>query len=123
MSSLNTIELKAFLPAKDFSLSQQFYADIGFTKASETAGVAYFHCGNCSFLLQDFYQKALAENFMMHLLVEDINAWHQKVKSSGVVEKYRVTLSEITDQPWGMRDFTLYDPSGVLWRFGQNIDA
>jgi hypothetical protein len=23
-------------------------------------------------------------------------------------------------QPWRMRDFVLYDPSGVLWRIGQN---
>jgi uncharacterized glyoxalase superfamily protein PhnB len=25
------------------------------------------------------------------------------------------------DQPWAMRDFTLFDPSGVLWRVAQNI--
>lgn len=123
MRNLKTIELKAFLPAKDFSLSQQFYTDIGFIKASETAGIAYFHCGDCSFLLQDFYQQALAENLMMHLLVEDIAAWHQQLKSSGVVEKYAVKLSEIVERPWGMRDFTLSDPSGILWRIGQNIDV
>jgi uncharacterized glyoxalase superfamily protein PhnB len=23
--------------------------------------------------------------------------------------------------PWGMRDFTLFDPSGVLWRVAQNV--
>ena len=27
------------------------------------------------------------------------------------------------DQPWGMRDFVVIDPSGVLWRIAQNILA
>jgi predicted lactoylglutathione lyase len=31
MNTLNIIELKAFVPAKDFELSKQFYQDMGFT--------------------------------------------------------------------------------------------
>lgn len=121
MSNLNTIEIKAFIPSKDYEISKEFYKDIGFTQASDTEGIAYFYHGNCSFLLQNFYEKALAENLMMHLLVENVSSWHESIKSSGVVEKYGVKLSEITEQPWGMLDFVLYDPSGVLWRFGQNL--
>jgi len=26
------------------------------------------------------------------------------------------------DRPWDMRDFVLFDPTGVLWRIGQNIE-
>ena len=74
MSSLNTIELKAFIPSKDFELSKQFYLDIGFVLASDTHGIAYFHHLNVSFLLQNFYVKELAENFMMHLLVESVDS-------------------------------------------------
>lgn len=121
MSNLNTIEIKAFLPAKNFEESKQFYMDIGFTKASDSDGVAYFYHGTSSFLLQDFYEKPFAENLMMHLLVEDIYAWHQQVRVSGVAKKYGVKVSEVAKQAWGMLDFTVYDPSGVLWRFGQNI--
>lgn len=121
MSNLTTVELKAFIPAKDFALSKQFYSDIGFNKASDTQGVAYFHSGSCSFLLHDFYDKSLAENLMMHLLVEDIASWHDSIIKAGVAEKYDVTVSDITEQPWAMKDFVVHDPSGVLWRFGQNI--
>ncbi|NQY26776.1 MAG: VOC family protein [Piscirickettsiaceae bacterium] len=121
MSNLNTIEIKAFVPSKDFEVSKEFYEDLGFTKASDSDGVAYFHHGNCSFLLQDFYEKVLAENLMMHLLVEDITSWHKSIKASGVEEKYSIKVSAITEQPWGMLDFVVYDPSGVLWRFGQNV--
>ncbi len=122
MSNLNSVEIKAFVPSKCFATSAQFYADIGFNKASEGGGVAYFHHGSCSFLLQDFYEQKLADNLMMHLLVEDVNAWHSHITQTGVVDKYGVRLGELVDQPWKMRDFVLQDPSGVLWRIGQNID-
>jgi len=121
LNKLTAIELKTFIPAKDFDLSKQFYSDLGFTKASDAEGIAYFHHGNCSFFLQNFYEKTLAENLMLHLLVEDIVAWHENITDSGLVKKYQVKLSEVLEQPWGMLDFTLHDPSGVLWRFGQNI--
>lgn len=121
MANLNTVEIKAFVPAKDFATSKQFYADLGFTKASDSDGVAYFYHGNTSFLLQDFYEMALAENLMMHLLVEDAVSWHEHIRKSGVEEKYGVKLSGVEKQPWGMLDFCIHDPSGVLWRFGQNI--
>lgn len=122
MSNLNTTEIKAFVPSKDFALSKQFYTDIGFTMASDGGGVAYFHFDGCSFLLQDFCAEGFAENFMMHILVEDVDAWWRRVRESGVVGKYGVKLSAIESQPWRMRDFCLTDPSGVLWRIGQNTD-
>jgi len=120
LSNLNTIELKAFVPAKDFDLSKEFYSDLGFTKSSDSDGIAYFHHGSCSFLLQDFYEKEFAENLMMHLLVEDIRSWHQSIKDSRIESKYGIKVSDVTKQPWGMLDFVVIDPSGVLWRFGQN---
>jgi uncharacterized glyoxalase superfamily protein PhnB len=122
MTNLKVTEIKAFVPAKDFELSRQFYQDIGFIMASEGGGIAYFHFGNSSFLLQNFCAEGFAENFMMHLLVEDVDAWWQKVEKSGVVNKYGIKLWPIELQPWKMRDFCITDPSGVLWRIGQNVD-
>jgi len=118
--SLRVVELKPFVPARDFEVSKRFYAELGFTMASEVGGVAYFHHGEAGFLLQDFYSKELAENLMLHLLVEDVAAWHAKVAKSGLAATYGVQLSELVQQPWRMRDFTLSDPSGVLWRIAQN---
>lgn len=89
--------------------------------ASEGEGVAYFHFGQVSFLLQDFYTQALAENFMMHLLVEDVDAWWEHVQKSQIVAQYGVKVTDIQVQPWQMRDFCLFDPAGVLWRIGQNL--
>lgn len=121
-ANLNTVEIKAFVPAKDFELSKSFYQELGFTMASEGGGVAYFYTGSSSFLLQDFYEETLANNFVMHLLVEDITAWHSHLKASGVAEKYQIELTDIVEQPWRMLDFIIQDPSGVQWRIGQNND-
>lgn len=121
MSNLHSTEIKAFIPAKNFAVSKAFYVDLGFTKASDSNGIAYFYRDNCSFLLQDFYEPIHCENFMMHLLVEDVSAWHRYVISTGVSEKYDVKVSDIIEQPWRMLDFVVYDPSGVLWRIGQNV--
>jgi len=49
MSNLHVTEIKAFVPAKDFELSKQFYQDIGFTMAWEGGGIAYFHFEHVSF--------------------------------------------------------------------------
>ncbi len=122
MNNLQVSEIKAFVPAKHFELSKQFYLDLGFTKASEGGGVAYFHHGCASFLLQDYCAEGMAEQCMMHLLVVDVDAWWAQVTDSGVIEKYGVKRWPMETQSWNMRDFCLSDPSGVLWRIGQNND-
>ena len=122
MPTLNTIELKAFVPAKDFELSKQFYQDVGFVLASNTDGIAYFLHANVSFLLQNFYVKELAENFMMHLLVESVDSWWTAIRDAKIAETYGVKVTPVEQRPWRMRDFVLIDPSGVLWRIAENSE-
>ena len=117
--SLAVVEVKAFIPARNFALSMEFYEALGFTRASVFEDIAYFHCGESSFLLQDFFVKEHAANYQMHLLVANVDAWHEKAKA--VAERFNVKVGEPENQPWAMRDFTLFDPSGVLWRIAQNI--
>ena len=118
-TNLAVFEIKAFVPARDFALSMEFYEALGFTRASVFEDIAYFHCGASSFLLQDFYLHEHAANCQMHLLVENVDAWHAKART--VTERFKVKISEPETQPWAMRDFTLFDPSGVVWRIAQNI--
>ena len=117
--NLAVVEIKAFVPARDFAQSMEFYEALGFTRASVYDDIAYFHCGASSFLLQDFFVQDHAANYQMHLLVEDVNAWHEKAVA--VAQRFHVNISDPENQPWGMRDFTLFDPSGVVWRIAQNI--
>ena len=121
--NLQTVEIKAFVPARDFALSKRFYADLGFAIPWSDDDLAYVHAGNASFLLQNFYVKEHADNFMMHLLVEDVESWWAHVEAQDIVKRYGVRAVPPRDQPWRIRDFALTDPTGVLWRIGQNIES
>ena len=119
MSNMTTVEAKAFVPAKDFALSKRFYQDLGFEIAWSSDDLAYVRHGNASFLLQNF--KEPPDNFMMHLLVKDVEAWWTHVQAVGLAGKYGVNVEPPADRPWGIRDFVVVDPSYVLWRIGQNL--
>jgi catechol 2,3-dioxygenase-like lactoylglutathione lyase family enzyme len=121
MGNMTVTEVKAFVPAKDFALSKRFYSDLGFTIAWSSDELAYLHAGSASFLLQRFYMKDHADNFMMHLLVEDVEAWWQHVEAKQLAQQYGVRVAPPEDRPWGIRDFVINDPTGVLWRIGQNM--
>jgi len=121
MANMTTVEVKAFVPAKDFDLSKRFYRDLGFDLAWSDDHLAYFRHGSSSFLLQNFYNEVHAGNFMMHLLVEDVEAWWRHIQDQGLPAKYGVHAEPPADRPPGMRDFVLVDPTGVLWRVGQNL--
>jgi uncharacterized glyoxalase superfamily protein PhnB len=122
MQNMTTVEIKAFVPSKDFALSKRFYQDLGFDLAWSSENLAYLRHGNSSFLLQNFYEKAHADNFMMHLLVEDVEAWWSHVQDQGLAAKYGVKVEPPSDKPWGIRDFVIVDPTSVAWRIGQNIE-
>lgn len=121
MLQLTSIEIKAFVPAKDFQHSIEFYQAVGFTMASNSGGIAYFHHGGCAFLLQDFHVAECTRNFMMHWQVENVDDWYQHLLEQNIVQRFGVRMEPPQDQPWRMRDFVLIDPSGVLWRVAQNI--
>ena len=118
---MDAVEIKAFVPARDFELSKRFYEDLGFTVAWSSDDLAHLHAGPSSFLLQKFYVKEHAGNFMMHMLVQDVEAWWAHVVAQRIAARYGVRALPPEDRPWGIRDFVLVDPTGVMWRIGQNI--
>jgi hypothetical protein len=118
---LSVIEIKPFVPACRLSESIAFYAALGFEVPWQSDDLAYVRLGGTSFMLQKFYVPEHANNFVMHMLVGNADDWHRHVVDSGVVEKYAVRLDTPEDRPWQLRDFTLTDPSGVLWRIGHEI--
>ena len=97
--------------------------DLGFELESLSDDLACFHAGGCSFLLQRFYVREHADNFMMHMLVERCSAWWSHVESQQLAQRYGVRATPPEDRPWGIRDFTINDPTSVLWRIGQSIDG
>lgn len=110
---------RPFLPAKNFETSKRFYETLGFTKTFD-GEVAIFQIGGGSFILQQYYQKEWAENFMMQLMVDDLDAWWTHVSSLALPAKFGVSEPKPPAiQPWGLRVSYLVDPSGVLWHVTQ----
>ncbi|NUO76863.1 MAG: glyoxalase [Lysobacter sp.] len=119
--NLTAVEIKAFVPARDLDISKAFYEALGFEVPWWSEDMAYVRHGTTSFLLQKFYVREHADNFMMHLLVENVDDWYRQVVQARVVERFGVFAETPQDRPWGLRDFPMSDPTGVLWRIGQNL--
>jgi uncharacterized glyoxalase superfamily protein PhnB len=116
MDPSRVLELNAFVPARDFALSKQFYLDLGFTLLWGSDDIAQFRIGAFTFLLQKFHVPEHAANFVMALLVEDADAWWERIQRVGLAGKYPGRLQKPpTMQPWGIRVLYLSDPTGVLW--------
>ncbi|KGI77427.1 VOC family protein [Oleiagrimonas soli] len=120
-ANMQTVEIKAFVPARDLEQSKRFYRDLGFEIPWSSDDLAYLHAGDCSFLLRSLDDEAHAASFMMHLLVADVDAWWRHVEEQGLRERYGVRAEPPADRPWRIRDFVLADPSGVTWRIGTNL--
>ena len=121
MTTIKALELKAFVPAKDFARSKEFYQDLGFEIPWSDERLAYIRLQNVSFLLQNFYVEEHARNFQMHLTVASADDCWKIWMEKKIAEKYGIYLSAPSDKPWGIRDFEITDPAGVLWRVGHNL--
>ena len=111
--------IRPFLPAKDFELSKRFYEALGFEKVLDEE-VAIFHAGSGGFILQRFFHEGCAENFMMHLMVDDLDAWWAHIESLELASTFGVPVPRPPAlQSWGLRVAFVIDPSGILWHVAQ----
>jgi len=115
---------RPFLPSRDFELSKKFYEALGFQKLLDSSEVAIFQIGATSFVLQNYFQKDWAENFMMQLMVDDLDAWWTHLSALDLPNRFGVPAPKPPMvQPWGLRIAYLVDPSGVLWHVAQRRDG
>lgn len=111
--------LKVYIPARNFELSTRFYSELGFKMSPAFGGTVDFELGGHQIRLQDYYVKDWADNCMMVLDVDDVEAWHrhaQQTFGSGAIPGVRIKAPESVD---GSLVFHLWDPSGVLLVFVQ----
>ena len=114
---------RPFLPAKDFEVSKSFYEALGFEKLLD-GEVAIFRVGGGGFILQRYYQKEWAENFMMQLIVDDLDAWWTHLEQLDLPGRFGVQPPKPPAmQPWGLRTAYVYDPAGVLWHVCQRREG
>ena len=118
-----TERLRPFVPTMDFEMSKRFYETIGFEKVLD-GEVAIFNTGSGGFILQRYYQQDWAGNFMMSLLVDDLDAWWSHLESLDLVKHFGVDPPRPPAvQPWGLRVAFVVDPAGVLWHIAQRREG
>ena len=111
-------KMRPFVPAKDFDVSKRFYSDLGFEVKLLDDRLADIRLGPHSFLLQDFYVAEWAGNFMMHVLLDNLDAWWAHIASLDLAAHYGVPPPRAPKlESWGLNVAYVIDPSSVLWHF------
>lgn len=119
---VGTEHARPFMPTKDFELSKRFYEALGFEKVLD-GEVAIFNAGSGGFILQRHFQEDWAANFMMQLMVDDLDAWWSHIESLDLPNRFGVSSPKPPAmQPWGLRIAYVVDPSGVLWHIAERRD-
>jgi catechol 2,3-dioxygenase-like lactoylglutathione lyase family enzyme len=107
---------RAFLPSKDFAASKRFYETLGFEKLFD-GEAAIYEVGASSFILQNYFQKDWAENCVVQLLVDDLDAWWRHIEGLDLAANFGVQDPKPPAvQPWGLKVAYVFDPAGVLWQ-------
>ena len=82
-------------------------------RTGATSRLASFELQVYRFLLQNFYVKNHAGNFMMSLMVEDADKWWEYIESSGLAKKYELGMAKAPQlQPRGLRVLYLSESDG-----------
>lgn len=114
--------VRCVLAVKDLRCSIAFYRDmLGFKLDFEVAGWA--------FLSRDLFHVMLGEcpdamsatetgdhSYFAYVRVEDVDDLYRELSAKGVPR-----VQEISDRPWGMREFGVRTPDGHRIMFGQPI--
>ena len=111
------LSLSPFIPSgSDYEGAKQFFIALGFTITWDAGGYAGFESGNCKFILQQYNDKAFAENLMLTVKVDDVAAFRNTVIEKQLPEKFGIKLGNVTQQPYG-KEVNIIDKAGVCWHF------
>jgi|SRR5687768_12336849 len=121
MSALTAISLLPFVPSgSQYDASRALFSALGFQEEWESDGYAGFRSGNAQFILQRFDDATFASNFMVKVIVEDLDAWWLEVSSKNLEKTYPgLRIKPPTDFPWG-REVNLIDLAGVCWHVSES---
>jgi len=111
--------IRPFIGSKNYSISREFYKNLGFEEVITSEKMSYFYIKEFGFYLQDAYVKDWVDNSMIFLEVDNLESTLEHIQNLKLTEKYEnVRLSKIVHNVWG-NEFFLHDPSGILWHFGK----
>ena len=120
---LGIMDVTPILPTLDIAASAAFYEAVGFhvrVYADENGGEDGEEDGGYAFVqyedasVFDLTLAASAAGAGCYIRVPNVDEWHTRLTGLGH------SVTPIVDEPWGMREFALTDPSGNRLRFGHD---
>jgi uncharacterized glyoxalase superfamily protein PhnB len=121
---VHATSIRPFVPAKDYRQSREFYTAIGFNETWTSPDLSVMTLDSCTFYLQNFFHQTFADHFMLTLMVDDVDGWWAQLQALDLLNRFPGTrLKAPADQPWGMREIHLADPTNVCWHIAMPIKA
>ena len=115
------------LPARSLEETRAFYAKLGFRAWWQGRGPWAYEIVSRGHLVVHFFAEpglVPGENeTSCYWRVKDADRLYQEFAALDLPAEGIPRLTSPRDEPWGMREFTLVDPSGNLIRVGHDLDA
>ncbi len=108
---MKALEIRPFVPSKDYQASISFYQAKGFNIDKISDDLALCTMGSCGFYLQKYFNQEFAENLMLQLSVFDISEFADMLRRD---ENKTTRYQPIKEEPWG-KVIYLWGPVGELW--------
>ncbi len=122
MANLNASDIKTFVGSKIFDESRDFYVAMGWKLNFDAGDLAELELGGCRFYLQAYYQRQWCENCMLHITVEDAEAWYRHALAVLEARSYGAARAQAPrKQRYGALVTHVWDPAGVLLHFAQPL--
>ena len=112
-NDMKFLSFEPFIPSgRDFERSKDLFRELGFTMTWDAGDYAGFERDGCGFILQNYNNKAFAENLMINMRVsnaEDLksfNDYQRDLKTKGAVERHLGIIGEAVNKFYGSQKRT-----------------
>ena len=115
--SSGMLDVTPTFPVVSMNEAVRFYEAAGMNVHRYDDGFAFVRNGDDSVCDLDLDEHIDPERNRAgcYVIVSNVDEWHARFSATGR------PLSSIESQPWGMREFSVRDPSGNNLRIGQNL--
>jgi len=124
---MRTERSEPILPARSLDETRAFYQKLGFDSWFNGRGTWEYEIFSRGHLVVHFFLESgliPGENdSMCYLRVRDADKLYDEFARLDLSNQGIPRLTPPADQPWGMREFALVDPSGNLLRIGHDLNA
>lgn len=110
----NIARVMPVLATSDVAASKEFWAKAGFAIQSYSDDFAFALRDGVELHLV-FEPPSARDRGAAYLHVRDVGSLHADWSAAGL------PVTEVRDEPWGMREFNVVDPGGNRVRVGQNV--